>query len=245
MPMGLFERAKRRVFEEVTGYKTTRLDGYRLLHPKNTMPFDPTWSQSGYELHHRITALSGNLAVDVGGYVGAYTVRLAKRFKRVVAFEPNPANKHILLLNIKRNHLRNVTVWPIALGDRESVQRLHIPSATSGFNMASSSLDSSHQGIEFNRSYPVEVKKLDEYQLSPEFVKIDAEGAEAAILRGAPTTLHSCHPTLGIEVHHSRIGTECKCEVCSYLRSINYEIEYLGELKRENERTPAHWIWAK
>src|SRR4051812_50045551 len=60
----------------------------------------------------------GTTAVDIGANVGMFTVPLAARAERVLALEPAPANVERLEDNLRRNALENVTVRPVAAGER-------------------------------------------------------------------------------------------------------------------------------
>src|SRR6266852_5711925 len=71
----------------------------------------------GYYLHlfelrtaNILCSLSGDVFLDVGANVGQYAVPLAKRFRTVVAVEPNPVAVEILQRNLARNRLTNVRV---------------------------------------------------------------------------------------------------------------------------------------
>src|SRR5467141_3939033 len=71
----------------------------------------------GYYLHlfelrtaDILCSLSGEVFVDVGAKVGQYAVPLAKRFRLVVAVEPNPVAVEILQRNLARNRLTNVRI---------------------------------------------------------------------------------------------------------------------------------------
>ena len=67
------------------------------------------------EVRRALKGFSGDLAVDVGANMGVHTRLLARRFRTVIAIEPNPKAVAILLRRVPRN----VTVLKSALSDRE------------------------------------------------------------------------------------------------------------------------------
>jgi FkbM family methyltransferase len=129
-----------------------------------------------------------DLLVDVGAHHGFYTCLAGTRGKRVIAFEPNPGNLHYLLGNIVLNQLeRNVEVIPVGLAAEPGVLRLYGrntgASLRAGWNaqspgdatfVAISTLDRHLDGVARDTRL---------------VVKIDVEGAELGVLRGATRTL--------------------------------------------------------
>jgi FkbM family methyltransferase len=67
------------------------------------------------EVRRSLKGFSGDLAVDVGASMGVHTRLLSKRFRMVLAIEPNP----IALTTLLRRVPSNVTVLKVALSDRE------------------------------------------------------------------------------------------------------------------------------
>jgi precorrin-6B methylase 2 len=58
--------------------------------------------------------LSGDLFVDVGAHVGTWTIRAAKGFRRVMAFEPDPKWYRMLRRNLEANSFQNVETFNLA-----------------------------------------------------------------------------------------------------------------------------------
>ncbi len=150
----------------------------------------------------------GKTIYDVGGYIGLTTMffaRAAGENGRVITFEPNPVNCAELCANLKLNHLRNVTVFPIAVGDASG----HFTMLVDPIYASRGSLSPEFQRRMLSRSarpIDVEVDSLDhliqQYCLPvPDFVKIDVEGLEQQVLTGMLRTIEQHHPDLFIEVH--------------------------------------------
>lgn len=129
---------------------------------------------------------SGEVFVDVGANAGGYTVRLGPRFKKVISVEPNPRALGVLRKNVELNRLSNVVVVEEAVSDAVGETTMNVPS--SGKTTRSSIVEKFREGT----SFPVHTTTLDsllgEYA-NIDLIKIDAEGAEVSVLRGADHTL--------------------------------------------------------
>jgi len=148
-----------------------------------------------YELHPAYIPSKGWTVLDVGAYVGLFSMRASRLVGdsgRVVAFEPNPLAYYWLRRNIALNRLSNVEALPIALGSYDGVTELYI--VLKG-NIGVSSIFRNHllkQG-EASGSFivvKVPMRKLDsiaeKLRLNHvDLVKIDVEGAELEVLRGS------------------------------------------------------------
>jgi FkbM family methyltransferase len=134
-------------------------------------------------------ASDGVNVIDIGANIGYYSIlasRLVGPEKRVFSFEPQASMVTKLRRNIECNGLRNVEVFPFALADAHGKVTFQVP--PKGLE----SLGSMHTSGRFEvaATVEVEVHRLDDVMHKLEnpkigLVKIDAEGAELLILRGA------------------------------------------------------------
>jgi FkbM family methyltransferase len=144
----------------------------------------------------------GDTFIDVGAYVGYYTLIAARRVGRtgrVIAFEPAPKNFETLRQNVRLNRLENVTLEQKALADKPGTLRLFLDELY-GMNHTIT-------GAGDGRRYrDVKALALDDYLANADFrvdlVKIDAEGAEGLILGGMAKTLDR-HPDLKLVLEFS------------------------------------------
>lgn len=135
----------------------------------------------------------GALALDVGANIGWYSLvldRLAGASLQIHAFEPDPENRTLLLENIDRNRANNVTVSNLALGDSEGSAMLN---QYRTINRGKHSLLPLEGAVGHIR---VDVGTLDAYldraglgNTEIWLLKLDVEGLEPAVLRGASTSL--------------------------------------------------------
>jgi len=135
-----------------------------------------------------------DLFVDVGAHHGFYTCLTGTRGKRVIAFEPSQKNLRYLLGNIELNRLEHVEVFPVGLAAAPGVLKLF------GRNTGASLL-AGWNGQSVDDHEFVAISTLDRLldSVPPETrmaVKIDVEGAELGLLRGAARTLRRRVPPL-------------------------------------------------
>jgi FkbM family methyltransferase len=122
--------------------------------------------------------------VDVGANVGYLTLIMARHARRVYAFEPDPRSRAILKYNIRENDYDNVVVRPEAAFDHNGRARFYqnIETALSGLVP--------HDGIA--STIQVETVKLDSIIRRASLIKVDVEGADAAVLKGMSRLLSEC-----------------------------------------------------
>jgi FkbM family methyltransferase len=154
------------------------------------------------------TPKTGDLVFDIGAYCGVSTIRFAELVGtsgRVVAFEPDPVNLPILLRNIERSGLSNVTVVKAAISN-EAGLRLFNSDGNLSSGLASSfdsKRDSSHVFVE-----TITFPHACEIYGTPQFVKVDAEGAELEIVSGALDLLREHDIQFALDTSHIRNRTQ-------------------------------------
>ncbi len=131
-----------------------------------------------------------DVCVDIGANVGFYTLGLAKRAIRGVvhSFEPAPLNYHMLAINVLSNSLSNVVLNACAVGDENDTVDLHI-TRDGAF---SSLVDTGRNPIV--GTVQTRTVTLDSYCCQSQLrridiLKVDVEGAEPVVLRGASALL--------------------------------------------------------
>jgi FkbM family methyltransferase len=155
----------------------------------------------------------GDVVYDVGANIGLYT-RFIAHFgaSQIIAFEPMTENRKLLALNVVG---LPVQIVPFALADQDGEEDFQVDDMMSG----SAALDRVTGGLASagRRQYGlpplterVGVTRLDGLpQLPPpNVIKIDIEGAEAMMLRGAIESLQRYRPRLVIEMHQVPITIE-------------------------------------
>ncbi|UNZ20622.1 FkbM family methyltransferase [Streptomyces sp. 891-h] len=158
---------------------------------------------------------SGALAFDVGGNWGHVAARLAQRFGHVVSFEPADESFGILAENAAE--VPNLEAVQLAVTDHDGPARLDVQenSIRTG-QLTTHPGDSVPEGLSEATWGPVlgqrevpgaRLDALAERYGTPDFIKIDVEGHEVAVIRGARQVLQSA-PQLFIEIHHADLGEQ-------------------------------------
>lgn len=163
----------------------------------------------------------GDIVFDIGAHVGFYTLlssKLVGKQGRVFSFEPLPRNLLYLKRHVEMNKCRNVTIIEVAVSDKDGILQ---------FNNGN---NSSVGRIVSNGDMKVKVISLDK-QIeknnfpTPNIIKIDVEGEELKVLRGAQKLLRDNHPILLLATHDKIIHERC----CELLQNFGYILESITE----------------
>lgn len=174
-----------------------------------------------------------DLIFDIGAHHGFYAVYMARRAKRLIAIEPNPHNVAILQKNVALNRLQNVIVRQAAVGDSVGHVELLRNSNSGGIRSSETTK---------LPAFRVELLTLDHLAREhgfPQMLKIDVEGFEASVLRGA-SQIMAHRPKIVIEVHVdwvTRYGSSVR-EVLDLLHLENYCVWMMHHQSLEIKR----WI---
>jgi FkbM family methyltransferase len=170
----------------------------------------------------------GDVFFDVGANVGYYSMLAAMAVGaagRVVAFEPVPRNVSFLDAHLRLNRIENVTILPYACSDRSSLSTFN-----AGLNSAMGSLAgpwSEPTTFPSPKDSLVLATTLDDVAqalgIRPHVLKIDVEGAEAAVLRGAYRLLSESRAHVLLSVHSDALRSEC----LGWLSRLGYTIRPL------------------
>jgi FkbM family methyltransferase len=177
----------------------------------------------------------GDIVVDVGAHMGRYTITSSNYVGpsgKVIAIEAHPYNFKILQRNIWLNRLTNVTAVNCAVYSAEARLKLYLPDEDLGYTMHHSLMTNyliSKYSQSIERKY-IEVeaytldKLLQKYGIDQvNWIKIDVEGAEYEVLKGAKGILsENKQIAILIEVH----GKDTYRPTMELLRSNNFNIEF-------------------
>jgi FkbM family methyltransferase len=140
--------------------------------------------------------------VEVGANMGSHTVGLAKIAaaggEEMVVFEPQPVIFQNLCANLALNGLRNVRAWPFACGDKTGSVSFAKQDYGRPGNFGGVSMSHAEDGPE---RITAPVVRLDDClgEDAVALIKIDVEGFELAVLRGADESLRRNRPVLYVE----------------------------------------------
>ena len=145
----------------------------------------------------RFTPKEGDIVVDIGAHIGLYTIISSKRVGangKVVAIEAHPGNFEMLNSNIKLNKLNNVIPLNYAVYSKETKVKLYLPSGESGFTKYNTIMpnwiNTREKFVEVNANtldYLLQLNEIRQEEVN--WIKIDVEGAEFEVLKGATNVL--------------------------------------------------------
>lgn len=142
----------------------------------------------------------GDVVVDIGAHYGFYTLyasRLVGAEGVILSFEPHPDNYKGLLTNLCLNGIKNVKTFNTALGEFDGKTKLYIRSHSGWHSISIRSKD----------YITVDLAKLDTIAeglnlKKVDLIKMDTEGAELDILKGANEVVKRFKPSLTIAAYH-------------------------------------------
>ena len=177
----------------------------------------------------------GDTVIDVGAHMGRYTITSSKYVGpngKVIAIEAHPYNFKMLQCNISLNGLTNVTAVNCALYSKRDKIKLYLPDEKEGYTMHHSVMSNYlitkyDEKIEQN-FIEVQAYALDELLETSgikqvNWIKIDVEGAEYEVLKGAKEVLSaSKRISILVEIH----GKDTYEPTIELLRANNFKIEF-------------------
>lgn len=176
--------------------------------------------------------LPGMVVVDIGAHEGIYTLFAALCVGdrgHVWSIEPSSREREYLVQNVRRNRLRNVTLLKAAAGENNGQGELQLADdVRSGRNTITGNLPLHLQGM---RSETVAIRTLDHLAAEHhwtrlDLLKIDTEGAEAGILKGAADVIHRFRPAILFEAPwRMQANSEgCRAQIIDMIRSHDYDV---------------------
>ena len=175
---------------------------------------------------------AGGTFIDVGAHIGWYSLKAAKAVGpsgHVIAVEPNRETLTRLRDNIRASGVSSVvSVAPVACADSETTLTFYAASHRNTGESSLSAANASQEGA-IAASYPVRARRLDDIAREAgvnrvDAIKIDVEGAEFLVLRGAAEILDRYRPVVAVEVidHQLRAMGASADELMAFMRSHGY-----------------------
>lgn len=185
------------------------------------------------DLNHLLINLgfdvSNSTAIDIGSNIGNHAIEFAKYFKKVICYEPNPRAYDLLATNTK--HLKNVEVFNWGIGSKEELLQLQENINNIGGSSAKYQIDEKN-------IVNIEIKPLDNFFDSLKKVmllKIDVEGMEIDVLRGAEKIITKFYPLICFEQHKTDfLKSFHETEVIDWLREKDYKIYAIHKPTKKN-----------
>ena len=140
--------------------------------------------------------------IDAGGYVGDTALLFSSYTdKSIHVFEASPSNMDIISETIRLNQLENIVPVSKALGEKSGMATFSLGERNSCNSLVE------RPGYNYPNHIEVPVITLDDYvrenNLEVGLIKVDIEGGEQLLLKGAVETIRTQHPILLISIYHS------------------------------------------
>jgi FkbM family methyltransferase len=167
----------------------------------------------------------GSTFIDIGANIGDFSLLAASvtgSAGRVLAFEPEATNCCLIKRNIELNEYKNIEVFQLALSDSNGEASLYLGDRCDYHSLLKDQPERKAGVI------AVKTRTLDSFleefgQDRVDMIKVDVEGAELKVLRGAREMLRR-NPNVVILLElHPRMGVN-PAEVCDFLRQLGLSL---------------------
>jgi FkbM family methyltransferase len=183
----------------------------------------------------------GDTVIDVGANRGMFALvasKLVGSSGKVICFEPNPVCTELLNESIELNNIKNISVHPFGLGDREQRSTLSVPKINSGEGTFGKSAYNKHAVQEINARIKIGDTVVEDEH--PSVIKIDVEGFEKQVVSGLARTIEKNNPIILTEIAKQLL------EACgSSIAELEKQMQNFGykgfELRLRKDRKKYTW----
>lgn len=145
----------------------------------------------------------GDVCYDLGASIGYFTMLMARKAQWVYAFEPAPHAAEEIRKNLLASQLQNVTVIGDPVSDAKKEVRFTLTDVAYG-----SRINDDETKWPVLKLTSLTLDEFMESNRAPDFIKIDVEGEEGQVLRGAQRLLAKKRPVLCCELHSPAVADE-------------------------------------
>ncbi|MFA6236628.1 MAG: FkbM family methyltransferase [Bacteriovorax sp.] len=196
--------------------------------------------------------------IDIGANIGLYTCAYAQHFKDlnpvIFAFEAVDTNYNLLMKNIGINHFKNIHAFHVALGEAPGFLEFSLPSAdfvgnATGNNVAETAESTSGMVVK-----KVKLDTLDNLASQNsitrcDFIKVDIEGAELFLFKGAKSFINKTRPVIQFEYNKYWLERNSIClkDFAEIFLPLNYsfyieEKDHFLKIEDVNNYTVTHGL---
>lgn len=179
----------------------------------------------------RVLAVAPNdVFVDVGAHIGTYTIPVAKKAQKVIAFEPHKDSFELLTKNISLNHLTNIAAYNIAVSKKRGAVSFMYGKEPDYSRVIDGDQSWSGTVIDDARAHNSNIHLVNTIDLDSillkedrvDWIKIDVEGHEMDVLEGAMQTIRMHKPKIIIEIWPRNME-----KINAMAHSFGYSIEHI------------------
>lgn len=221
-------------YYEVNKYHNNRSFFFTVLDNciiSSTIQENKLWEPHMHRLFEKYVT-KDSIVVECGAHIGTHTLKLALLANHVYAFEPMPSTNKVLHRNLLLNTTGNVTIFQEGVSDASGSTTFRwIPFGNPG----ASCLDNNPMVLPSNlpsvETIHVPLRTIDSLNLDRlDFMKIDVEGYESLVIKGAMNTIRKHRPVIVMEVW-SNLHTDTSIEHTRYkyreLLSLGYNVSHV------------------
>lgn len=174
----------------------------------------------------------GDVFWDIGANVGYFTLVAATALAdrgQIVAFEPGKNAYARLTANLALNTYSNIKTFQVAVSDREGEAVLHVAGDIADSSASLFPAGGVQAGSEVCRTVALDHFLAQEGLRPPTLIKLDAEGAELAVLQGAQNLIAQAPPLFLMEMEEKNLkaaGTS-KAAIQQFLTGFGYQAAHL------------------
>ena len=211
-------------------YQTKLVQGWTMPDYETHYPQEFVIHQTNhYQVRQRQEALDlcdrWRHCIDIGANIGLWGRDFCARFERVSMFEPDAMNRHCLEANCAQ--YTNHTIYPYGLYSTAQQSTLYGGDHTCGNKsvIREAIMELSDDKSNWITETPCELRVLDEFAFEEvDFMKLDTQGSELEILRGAVDTIARCSPTICVEITQKNTAQRQEAQrIVDWLSSIGYQ----------------------
>jgi len=181
------------------------------------------YSWKVYNHHLSIEDLKDKIVFDIGAMAGVYSIMAAYAgASQVYAVEPNKANYALLQENVTLNKLTNITTLPMAISNQDNVEVKLFNHPRPGSHSITRFTDVKN----FDMIPAITLDSMaSEFKVTPDFIKMDIEGAEHIAMSGAKRLLQEGKTEFAIATYH---GDKIHDIVVDHFEHFDYEVDVQG-----------------
>ena len=182
---------------------------------------------------------SNTICLDIGANIGNHSLAFSPFFEYIIALEPHPVS--FKLLQINSELVENVRAIHIGASDKTGSVKVATNKLNHGATSIGKTITPNTAQLEFNVA-PVDELDSINLGLPISFIKIDVEGHEPEVLRGAEKVIRAYHPVVAMEVLPKDVvnGTSEAIEILKGFGYNNFynmqERGWLGRLPRRPKK---------
>jgi len=214
-----------RILEKGFSFRYNTIESHKDHAPTKATLKGRIWEKKIFDIYKNLID-KDDVVYDIGGYIGTHTLPMSHYAKTVVVFEPNPDICNCLISNIELNDADNVEVYELGLSNECSTAKFSKREDGTS-RMYHKSFTKTQMEKWSNRHVIVDIETITLDSIAGEqknvkLLKIDVEGHEFQVLRGAEQVIKNNRPHILIEVFKIR-----RPQLHQWAEENNYLVDWL------------------